>query len=723
MTNVHTMRDINSPKGYRLGKVELEEALCDSCITNSELIEDFKNYRKVYSEFSKNIKQDKAQLQLDLNQSNKDKEKLSKHVYQLINEVKRLKVNNTNLTSQITQSQISRDEYKARYDIQLKEIKSHQAMIKILEGKLASAQKDAFSIQESLSKTESENLSLKSKMVEFKQIEVELEHVRSELDHLKSEAISKPVDPLDYNSKNHLMASSAIVGGDDKKNIAKSDNNGVSAKAHISIDPLDHDSKNRLIACSAIISESSNSLRPYLARRKNIEDIEKIDDNDGVIPIPKVSDSRSEDANASETNNSKTSKDIMLDTHINSDPQISVGGIEAIPIVASGLMSPLSAYILLILLFIAVIWFVVLRRELSKKSNQLREINMQKNSKTGLPPMKLFLMDMDEANKHESIRNVGHPAMSWPFSKVVSGKSGTGKTNILGNIFVGDKGECIYKKKKGGSRYIRCDDLIVCGYHPDEPKWAFVRYIYGVIASDPKAPYYENIRFKYISPEKIPSVKSFSPERSTVIIFEDLCVAPETIQNRIIPFFTHGRHHVSKIIGRYTDDVKNASMVINSYLRKNEFIVFDLTRSEDDPLAIRLRFDTPLDLQKEIELRQKRKIKSEPTDNNMITSEICMPRKFPNKMFSALRLYELWLNSYQDVSKIIGRYTDDVKNASMVINSYLRKNEFIVFDLTRSEDDPLAIRLRFDTPLDLQKEIELRQKRKIKSEPTDNVEH
>ena len=75
---------------------------------------------------------------------------------------------------------------------------------------------------------------------------------------------------------------------------------------------------------------------------------------------------------------------------------------------------------------------------------------------------------------------------------------------------------------------------------------------------------------------------------------------------------------MSKIIGRYTDDVKNASMVINSYLRKNEFIVFDLTRSEDDPLAIRLRFDTPLDLQKEIELRQKKRIKSELTDNGDI---------------------------------------------------------------------------------------------------------
>jgi hypothetical protein len=71
--------------------------------------------------------------------------------------------------------------------------------------------------------------------------------------------------------------------------------------------------------------------------------------------------------------------------------------------------------------------------------------------------------------------------------------------------------------------------------------------------------------------------------------------------------------------------------------------------------------------------------------------------------------------SQQDVSKIAGRYTDDVKNASMVINSYLRRGEFIVFDLTRLEDDPLAIHLRFDTPLNLQKEIEARQKRKEKS--------
>ncbi|PKY57396.1 hypothetical protein RhiirA4_509831 [Rhizophagus irregularis] len=214
-------------------------------------------------------------------------------------------------------------------------------------------------------------------------------------------------------------------------------------------------------------------------------------------------------------------------------------------------------------------------------------------------------------------------------------------------VIGGNKG--LEKGKKGlrgisyGSRYIACDDLIVCSYHPDEPKWVFVSYMYDIISKDPKASYYENIRFSYISPEKIPSVKSFLPERSTAIIFEDVCVAPESIQNRIIPFFTHGRHRnilsiyitqhyhhtpiiirenishlivfnggssyqdISKVIGQYTEDMKNTFMVVNSYLQKGEFIVFDLNKSDDDPLAIRLRFDTPLDLQKEVELREKRK--------------------------------------------------------------------------------------------------------------------
>ena len=75
----------------------------------------------------------------------------------------------------------------------------------------------------------------------------------------------------------------------------------------------------------------------------------------------------------------------------------------------------------------------------------------QKNQKTGLPPMKLYLMVMDEITKHESSRNVGHPAISWPFAMLVTERSDTGKTNLLVNLVFGDKSEHIHKRQKGRS--------------------------------------------------------------------------------------------------------------------------------------------------------------------------------------------------------------------------------------------------------------------------------
>ena len=63
-----------------------------------------------------------------------------------------------------------------------------------------------------------------------------------------------------------------------------------------------------------------------------------------------------------------------------------------------------------------------------------------------------------------------------------------------------------------------------------------------MISKDPRASYYEDISFSYISPERIPSTRAFSPERSTVIIFEDLCLAPEHMQNQIGQFFGNGRY-------------------------------------------------------------------------------------------------------------------------------------------------------------------------------------
>jgi hypothetical protein len=55
--------------------------------------------------------------------------------------------------------------------------------------------------------------------------------------------------------------------------------------------------------------------------------------------------------------------------------------------------------------------------------------------------MKLRLLNMNEVTKHESSQNVGHPAMTWTFAMVITGKSDIGKTNLLANLVLGDKDE------------------------------------------------------------------------------------------------------------------------------------------------------------------------------------------------------------------------------------------------------------------------------------------
>ena len=213
-------------------------------------------------------------------------------------------------------------------------------------------------------------LSLKSKIAELERsscqgienIKSELESKVNELERLKSEAISKP-----------------IVGGDDGKNITKSDSRNEDAIA-------------------SDISLGSTDLSKYFIRGKNMDQAGKIDGNisdhtrhDGITEQSKVDTEISSKINE-ETNINEISKDILLvqeiknvtphlaqlENHtsslIESHPQISVGGIEAIPAVARTLMSPLSAYICLILLIIAVIWFVRCTWGLERKNERLRDM-------------------------------------------------------------------------------------------------------------------------------------------------------------------------------------------------------------------------------------------------------------------------------------------------------------------------------------------------------------
>ncbi|CAG8645904.1 10609_t:CDS:2, partial [Paraglomus brasilianum] len=184
-------------------------------------------------------------------------------------------------TCQSAQKGIFIAESKAENVTKSKKIKSLESMIKILEGKLSSAQKDL-------------------------------------------EAISKPV-----------------IGGDVEKNISNSSN-------------------------ISVVSEPNKNLSKYFVRRKNMEEAERIDNdistqtNDEITEPSKVNIEISPKINEG-TN--EISEDIIpksqeiknvtphlvqrennMSSLIESHSQIPIGGIGAIPVVASSLMSPLSAY-------------------------------------------------------------------------------------------------------------------------------------------------------------------------------------------------------------------------------------------------------------------------------------------------------------------------------------------------------------------------------------------
>ena len=197
----------------------------------------------------------------------------------------------------------------------------------------------------------------------------------------------------------------------------------------------------------------------------------------------------------------------------------------------------------------------------------------------------------------------------------------------------------MFRKKKSskiGERNVKCDDVILCGHHLNEPKYGIVRNFYKYLAQDKSKPYYEDITFSTLTPDKIPDPKKFNVKRSKLTIFEDVCSDPLAIQKKIIPYFSRGRHEnissiyvsqkfhriptdirenathivlfsgggstrkLADIISPYTDaDPHKASKVIDGYLRQKEFVVIDINKLRSESFS--LRWDTPLNLEKEIE--------------------------------------------------------------------------------------------------------------------------